>query len=93
MILPGCLYLGDWADAQQHDRLKEISIKRCAGGLFQGGQSQRLVVPKPITEGWTVCMQQPTTQLLRPLGYIFCCGPQVQALTPFHNSVPQVFHR
>lgn len=28
VILPGFLYLGDWADAQQHDRLKEIGLKR-----------------------------------------------------------------
>eukprot|EP00879_Flechtneria_rotunda_P027734 GHRR01029724.1.p1 GENE.GHRR01029724.1~~GHRR01029724.1.p1 ORF type:complete len:223 (+),score=59.61 GHRR01029724.1:1121-1789(+) len=28
VILPGFLFLGDWADAQQHERLQEIRIKR-----------------------------------------------------------------
>ncbi len=29
-IVPGVLYLGDWADAEQHERMDELNIKRSA---------------------------------------------------------------
>jgi hypothetical protein len=29
LILPGFLYLGDWGDAEQQERLQELKIKRC----------------------------------------------------------------
>jgi hypothetical protein len=28
LILPGFLYLGDWGDAEQQERLQELKIKR-----------------------------------------------------------------
>lgn len=29
LIIPGFLYLGDWGDAEQQERLQELKIKRC----------------------------------------------------------------
>jgi len=28
LILPGFLYLGDWGDAEQQERLQELKVKR-----------------------------------------------------------------
>ena len=35
LILPGFLYLGDWADAEQAERLQELKIKRCVAAAVQ----------------------------------------------------------
>lgn len=43
-IVPGVLYLGDWADAEQHERMDELNIKRSALWLCYRSENKSVLV-------------------------------------------------
>lgn len=56
-IVPGVLYLGDWADAEQHERMDELNIKRSALWLCYLSVDKNVLV-------WLQCKHTPVAQTI-----------------------------